>query len=48
MIDVHSLSADYMKWFTGQTGLTQDELLAYEGDEAFECVYSDFIRLHPL
>jgi hypothetical protein len=48
MIDVRSLPPDYMKWFTQQTAFTPDDLLAYKGGKAFECVYSPFIRLDPL
>lgn len=48
MIDVRSFPPEYMTWLKGQTGFTADDLLAYKGSKAFECVYSPFIRLDPL
>ena len=48
MIDVRSFPPEYKQWFTGQTGYTIDEMLAFRGVMAFECVYSPFIRLDPL
>jgi hypothetical protein len=48
MIDVKTFPPEYMTWFTGQTGMTVDDLLVFKGNHAFECVYSPFIRLDPL
>jgi hypothetical protein len=48
MIDVTTFPPDYQTWLTGQTGLTQEDLLVFKGAKAFECVYSPFIRLDPL
>jgi hypothetical protein len=47
MIDIRTFPAVYQTWFTGQTGLTTADLLAFKGNKAFECVYSPFIRLDP-
>ena len=48
MLDVTTFPPDYMKWFTEQTGMTIEDLQAFKGGKAFECVYSPFIRLDPL
>jgi hypothetical protein len=46
IIDIKSYSADYMKWLKEQTGLTAEDLNTFKGSQAFECVYSNFLRLN--
>ena len=45
MTDIGSYPADYMQWFTEQTGITSEELRTYQGSPAFECLGSNFLRL---
>jgi len=45
MTDIQSYPPEHMKWLKEQTGLTADDLHAYKGSQAFECVESKFLRL---
>jgi len=45
MTDIASYPADYMHWLNEQTGLTADDLRAYRGSPAFQCVGSNFLKL---